>query len=53
MLQAMSEQIVRQRIIRFDIPGGDNERENFIAAMDIGRSSLSTASIYMNIGYIF
>ncbi len=27
--------------------------ENFIAALDVGRSSQSSASIYMNIGYIF
>jgi len=27
--------------------------ENFVASMDVGRSSESSASIYMNIGYIF
>jgi outer membrane protein assembly factor BamA len=35
----------------FGIRGGMGE--NFIAALDIGRSSQSSASIYMNIGYIF
>ncbi|MCH7892299.1 MAG: hypothetical protein IH921_12430 [Gemmatimonadetes bacterium] len=27
--------------------------ENFIAALDIGHSSESTASIYINVGYLF